>query len=174
MRKRTGFEMQREFHQAFDHPIRDVPATPGAIDKFEVDLIERLATMIETTQHTLGVTRRGLRIKLLLEEVAEYLRGEANNDLVGIFDGLVDCCVIAEGTCLEYGLPFDEGRVEVHCSNMSKLGPGGKPIHRDDGKIMKGPDYQAPDLRGIIEAAIIESRQGYVNGTDPVGSAEGV
>lgn len=38
----------------------------------------------------------------------------------------------------------------VHASNMSKLGEDGKPIRRDDGKILKGPNYKAPDLSALV------------------------
>lgn len=38
----------------------------------------------------------------------------------------------------------------VHASNMSKLGDDGKPIRRDDGKILKGPNYKAPDLSALV------------------------
>lgn len=38
----------------------------------------------------------------------------------------------------------------VHASNMSKLGDDGKPIRRDDGKILKGNNYKAPDLSALV------------------------
>jgi predicted HAD superfamily Cof-like phosphohydrolase len=38
----------------------------------------------------------------------------------------------------------------VHQSNMSKLGPDGKPIYREDGKVLKGPNYQPPDLSDLV------------------------
>lgn len=40
----------------------------------------------------------------------------------------------------------------VHTSNMSKLGEDGKPIHREDGKVLKGPNYKAPDLSDLVAA----------------------
>lgn len=41
----------------------------------------------------------------------------------------------------------------VHASNMSKLGPDGKPVKRGDGKVLKGPNYRAPDLSDIVRHA---------------------
>lgn len=38
----------------------------------------------------------------------------------------------------------------VHESNMSKLDDNGQPIRRDDGKILKGPNYQAPNLNDLV------------------------
>ena len=45
---------------------------------------------------------------------------------------------------------LDEALDRVHKSNMSKLGEDGKPIYREDGKVLKGPNYQPPDLSDII------------------------
>ena len=38
----------------------------------------------------------------------------------------------------------------VHKSNLSKLGEDGKPIKREDGKVLKGPNYQPPDLSNLV------------------------
>jgi predicted HAD superfamily Cof-like phosphohydrolase len=43
----------------------------------------------------------------------------------------------------------------VHISNMSKLGEDGKPILREDGKIMKGPNYKEPYLTDLLEDSTI-------------------
>jgi predicted HAD superfamily Cof-like phosphohydrolase len=51
---------------------------------------------------------------------------------------------------VEFGWDFDEAFKRVHESNMSKLDEEGKPIRRQDGKILKGPNYQAPDLRDLV------------------------
>jgi predicted HAD superfamily Cof-like phosphohydrolase len=46
---------------------------------------------------------------------------------------------------------FMEAFDRVHNSNMSKLGADGKPIYREDGKVLKGPNYKAPDLSDLVE-----------------------
>ena len=38
----------------------------------------------------------------------------------------------------------------VHTSNMSKLGEDGKPVYREDGKVMKGPNYKPADLSDLV------------------------
>jgi hypothetical protein len=48
---------------------------------------------------------------------------------------------------------FVEAFSRVHTSNMSKLDKNGDPILRDDGKVMKGPDYQKPTLTDLLEKA---------------------
>ncbi len=93
---------------------------------------------------------RELRIKLLKEEWEEYLEGEDNNDLVEIADALADIVYICYGTAVSYGIPLDEVFSEVHRSNMSKLDDNGKPIYREDGKVMKSSRYTPPDVRGIL------------------------
>ena len=56
--------------------------------------------------------------------------------------------------CYQYaenmGWFLDEALDRVHVSNMSKLGKDGKPIYRDDGKVLKGPDYEPPTLMDLI------------------------
>jgi predicted HAD superfamily Cof-like phosphohydrolase len=96
---------------------------------------------------------RKLRKKLLREEYNEYLDGEDNDDLVEIADALCDILYIVYGTGITYGLPMKELFDEVHRSNMSKLGEDGTPIRREDGKILKGPNYFKPDLASIVDAA---------------------
>jgi predicted HAD superfamily Cof-like phosphohydrolase len=93
---------------------------------------------------------RDLRIRILREEWEEYLEGEQNNDLVEIADALGDMIYVAYGTGVAYGLPMDEIFNEIHRSNMSKLDEWGQPIYREDGKVLKGPNYSPPDIAGII------------------------
>ena len=59
--------------------------------------------------------------------------------------------IVLYGTALEFGLQhvMDQVMDEVHRSNMSKLGLDGKPVHREDGKVMKGPNYREADLTFI-------------------------
>ena len=92
---------------------------------------------------------RKLRIKLLREEFEEYLEGEENNDLVEIADALADLIYIACGTAVSYGIPLDVVFDEVHRSNMAKL-VNGKPIYREDGKVLKPEGWTPPDIERII------------------------
>jgi predicted HAD superfamily Cof-like phosphohydrolase len=94
-----------------------------------------------------------LRYSLLAEENNEYLEAVESNDLVGIADALGDQLYIIYGTILKHGLQnkIEEVFREIHRSNMSKLGADGKPIYREDGKILKGPSYFRPNIKSIIE-----------------------
>ena len=93
-----------------------------------------------------------LRHRLMAEENEEYLQACRNGDLVEIADALGDMMYILCGTILSHGLQDKIEHVfeEIQKSNMSKLGSDGKPIYREDGKIMKGPDYFKPDIKKII------------------------
>ncbi len=93
-----------------------------------------------------------LRHRLMEEENAEYLESCHNDDLVGIADALGDQLYILYGTILKHGLQdrIEEVFTEIHRSNMSKLDINGKPILREDGKILKGPDYFKPDIKKIL------------------------
>ena len=94
--------------------------------------------------------RARLRQALLEEEVKE-LR-EAKN-ILDVADAVCDILYITYGTAHEYGIAdrlvmlFDE----VHRSNMSKMGPDGNPIFREDGKVLKPETYSEPKLRPILE-----------------------
>lgn len=94
---------------------------------------------------------RDLRIKLLQEEFDEYLLAEKDNHFIEVCDALGDMLYIIYGTCVSYGIPIDEIFQEIHNSNMSKLDENGNPIVREDGKILKGPNYFKPDIKNIVE-----------------------
>lgn len=94
-----------------------------------------------------------LRYKLMREENEEYLEAAENNDLVEIADALGDMLYILCGTILSHGMQdvIEEVFDEIQRSNMSKLGEDGQPIYREDGKVMKGPNYFKPNLKSILE-----------------------
>ena len=118
--------MVKIFHETYNSNIGSIPSLPSSEE-------------------------RKLRIALLQEEFDEYLKGEFNDDIVEIADALGDMLYIIYGTAVSYGIPIDDVFEEIHNSNMSKLGEDGKPIYREDGKILKGPNYFKPDLQKIIQ-----------------------
>ena len=111
-----------------------------------------------------------LRMSLLREELRE-VEEEAGNieDVIyqGVIEGevsqedlkrvkaallkeLCDLQYVLSGFAVTFGLLFDEAFQRVHESNMSKLGTDGKPIYREDGKVLKGPNYKKPDLSDLV------------------------
>ena len=88
-------------------------------------------------------------MRLLKEEFDEYNQGEYNNDLENIAKELADIIYIVCGTAVSYGIPLDRVFEEVHRSNMAKL-VDGKPVRRDDGKILKPEGWTPPNIKKIL------------------------
>jgi predicted HAD superfamily Cof-like phosphohydrolase len=130
------FEDVKEFHEKFGLEVREEP----------IDIKEL---------HPHGSTSSSplwrLRDALHAEEYAELRTAMVDDeDLVGVADAICDLIYVLCGTAVSFGIPLDECFTEVQRSNMSKLGEDGKPIVRDDGKILKGPNFSEPDLHTII------------------------
>ena len=118
-----------EFHNAFRLSVEDKPKSDISYEITE------------------------LRYNLMKEENEEYLQAVKSNDLIEIGDALGDMLYILCGTIISHGFQdkieaiFDE----IQRSNMSKLGADGKPIYREDGKVLKGPNYFKPDIEKILK-----------------------
>jgi predicted HAD superfamily Cof-like phosphohydrolase len=106
-----------------------------------------------TIQGDLGEQKNRLRFELMKEENEEYLEAVQNNDVIEIADALGDMLYILCGTILEHGLQhkIEEVFDEIQRSNMSKLGEDGKPIYREDGKVLKGPNYFKPNFEELLK-----------------------
>ncbi len=123
----TNFEMVKEFHRAFDKN-----KMPEAPELQEVSIQE-------------------LRMKLIMEELEEVIEALDHEDVVNLAKELADLLYVVYGMADQYGIPIDACFKAVHDSNMTKLGTDGKPVYRDDGKVIKGPNYQPPDLEAILK-----------------------
>ena len=106
----------------------------------------------EILKADLGENKNKLRFNLMDEENKEYFEAVQNNDLVEVADALGDMLYILCGTILEHGMQHKIEQVfeEIQRSNMSKLGADGKPIYREDGKVLKGPNYFKPNIEDIL------------------------
>ena len=118
----SNFERVRDFMTTFGQEVKTVPEFPS-----------------EDIQK--------LRDELIHEEFNEFL---AADNLVDVADALTDLLVVIYGAGHAYGIDLDECFKEVHRSNMSKLGEDGKPIYREDGKVLKGPNYSEPNLEAVM------------------------
>lgn len=94
-----------------------------------------------------------LRYKLMREENEEYLEAAQKGDLVEVADALGDMLYILCGTILKHGLQDKIAEVfeEIQRSNMSKLDKDGKPIYREDGKVLKSELYFKPNIAAILD-----------------------
>ena len=91
-----------------------------------------------------------LRIDLIEEELNELKEAIKNNDIVEVADALTDILYVTYGAGHSFGVNLDECFDEVQRSNMSKLGEDGKPIYNENGNVMIGPNYFAPNLINIV------------------------
>ena len=121
-------EAVTEFHEAFGLGIKNEPTA------------------------NISEARNLLRYNLMKEENEEYLEAAQNDDLVEVADALGDMLYILCGTIIEHGMQEKILEVfeEIQRSNMSKLGEDGKPIYREDGKVLKGPNYFKPNIAKIL------------------------
>ena len=109
---------------------------------------------LDEPKANLGEDKNKLRFNLMKEENEEYFEAANNNDIVEVADALGDMLYILCGTIIEHGMEhkIDEIFREIQNSNMSKLGADGIPIYREDGKVLKGPNYFKPDIEGILNS----------------------
>ena len=122
----SNFDKVRNFMKAFGQEVKRSPEFP--------------------TEETAK-----LRIELIVEELNELIDAKEDKDLIGIADALTDILYVTYGAGHAFGIDLDECFREVQRSNMSKLGEDGKPIYREDGKVLKGPNYSEPDLKKSLQ-----------------------
>lgn len=120
---KTNFDMVEDFMNAFGQDVEKTPVMTGVAE---------------------------LRYELIREELEEMREALDTKDLVGIADALADLLYVVYGAGHSFGLDLDACFNEVHRSNMSKLDKNGKPIYREDGKVLKGEDYSPPDLKSTL------------------------
>jgi len=119
----NNFEKVIEFHNAFGQDVETEPTWTDAAE---------------------------LRYELIREELSELREAIDDRDIVEVADALTDLLYVVYGSGVAFGIDLNECFDEVHSSNMTKLGADGKPIHREDGKVLKGPNYRRPDLKKIL------------------------
>jgi len=146
---KTGFQHVREFHEKFNHPIHTTPTVPETkIVKLRLALI--LEEFIELTEACVKNDTLIQTLRSAMDQVKNITDADLQVDVVEVADALTDINYVTYGAGHCFGVNLDACMEEVQRSNMSKLGADGKPIYNEQGKIMKGPNYQAPDLKSVI------------------------
>ena len=115
----------REFHETYGQPIRTIPV--------------------------LDIPEKDMRLALVEEEAIEYREAVETDDLIELADALGDTVYVCFGAALTHGIDLDKVLAEIQRSNLSKLGIDGKPIYREDGKVLKGPNFFVPDIEKILK-----------------------
>ena len=121
----SNFEKVGDFMEAFGQEVLYVPTMPD-------------------------FNLAALRLDLIEEEVQELRDGLGRSSLLEVADALTDILYVVYGAGHAFGIDLDDCFHEVHSSNMTKLGEDGRPIYREDGKVMKGPNYREPDLGQFV------------------------
>ena len=91
-----------------------------------------------------------LRLNLIDEEFKELKDAVEAKDIVEVADALADMLYVIYGAGHAFGINLDLAFNNVHASNMSKMGEDGKPIYREDGKVLKGPNYFPPKIKRAL------------------------
>ena len=155
---KNSTDLVREFHKAFERPIRDIPdvGTPE---------------------------ERVLRVRLMLEEVLEFAKAaniyitatrkdpdyekmihldgmhnlsvwcdkkDDHPSLVQMAHELADIQYVVSGTGVQLGIPINECVEEIHAANMRKLSPDGKPIVDEHGKVRKPDGWEPADVGRVL------------------------
>lgn len=118
----TLMQMLTEFHQAFGQTVGTDPTEPPSVADVR------------------------LRTRLMAEETGEYLFAEGTGDVLEIAQELSDIVYIAFGTAVTYGIDLLAVVAEVHRANMSKLDGNGLALYDANGKVLKGPNYEKPNI----------------------------
>lgn len=126
----TNYEMVREFHKAFNSTLDQWPPTQDTIN-LRMDLI---------------FEERGELFDELTEDDRFVVRDPMSINKSRVAKELADLLYVTYGTAASFGIDIDKVFKEVHRSNMSKLGEDGKPIFREDGKVLKGPNYSEAQI----------------------------
>jgi predicted HAD superfamily Cof-like phosphohydrolase len=127
--KMTNYENVKLFMKTFGQEVKDSPEMPPE------EIVD-------------------LRLDLINEEVGELCDAVECNDMIEIADALTDILYVTYGMGAALGIDLDKCFGEVQRSNMSKLGEDGKPMYREDGKVLKGPNYSPPDLTSLMNESL--------------------
>ena len=125
MEQISNFEKVGDFMEAFGQEVLCIPTLPN-------------------------FNLAALRLDLIEEEVQELRDGFGRSSLLEVADALTDILYVVYGAGHAFGIDLDDCFSEVHRSNMTKLGEDGRPMYREDGKVMKGPNYSEPDLTQFV------------------------
>jgi predicted HAD superfamily Cof-like phosphohydrolase len=144
----------RQFHDTYHLPV---VTDPPSVDRDRVHMrmalvAEELAELVE------AVYGQAAGAEMSAAFTRAVAADDGTRDTVEAADALGDLTYVVYGMALECGIPLDEVLAEIQASNLSKLGADGRPIYREDGKVLKGPGFFPPDIAGVL------ARRGYQPG----------
>jgi len=131
----------------------DTPSCACEVSNFDrvVDFMKTFGQEVKTSPEFPTYENQILRRDLIIEELTELQEAVDANDIVEVADALTDLLYVIYGAGAAFGIDLDACFKEVHSSNMSKLMPDGTVLRREDGKVLKGPNYFVPDLKKVLD-----------------------
>lgn len=136
----------RRFHHVYGLPVQ----TDGAsLERESLDM--RMSLIAEEFAELVGaVYGQAARAEIESSYRRAVAADDGTRDTVETADALADLIYVIYGMALETGIDLASVLAEVQRSNMSKLGADGKPVYREDGKVLKGPDYFPPNVEAVL------------------------
>jgi len=131
----------------------DTPSCACEVSNFDrvVEFMKTFGQEVKTSPEFPSEDITGLRRDLIIEELTELQEAVDAKDIVEVADALTDLLYVIYGAGAAFGIDLDACFQEVHASNMSKLMPDGTVLRREDGKILKSPNYFVPDLKKVLD-----------------------
>ncbi|WP_454083539.1 GNAT family N-acetyltransferase [Georgenia sp. Marseille-Q6866] len=165
-------EDPREPAHPWDGPVAGVvPADPRDPEALVRQFHEHFGVPVADDAPSVDRDRVHLRMALVAEELAELVTAvygaaagremeaaftravgadDGARDTVAAADALADLVYVLYGMAQECAVPLPDVLAEVHAANLSKLGADGRPLLREDGKVLKAPGYRPPDVAGVL------------------------
>jgi predicted HAD superfamily Cof-like phosphohydrolase len=131
----------------------DTPSCACEVSNFDrvIDFMITFGQEIKDSPEFPSKDVQNLRVELIAEELEELTEAIVARDIVEVADALTDLLYVIYGAGAAFGIDLDACFKEVHSSNMSKLMPDGTILRREDGKVLKGPNYFVPDLKKVLD-----------------------
>lgn len=162
----STIDLVRQFHETFNHPVaKQLTASTAAIRRLRVlliaselcELAQALGVPFEVSvkpAHSTSDPKRVMNGMVRSEWFAPepICYSDENVDMTEAADALGDLDYVVQGGNLVFGIPAGLVMYEIHCSNMSKLDNDGKPIFNEDGKVVKGPNFKAPNIKAVLDS----------------------
>lgn len=150
-------DLVSEFHRVYQMPNALADGSTPTVDIDRIGL--RMDLVSEEFSELVGAVY-GAAAAAQIESVTATLPDQHERDAVETADALADMVYVIYGMALECGIDLDAVLAEVHRSNLSKLMPDGSVRRREDGKILKGPDFSAPDIKTVLFGTVAPDSQG--------------
>lgn len=143
LKSMTSVDKVREFHRSFGLPI-DAGMTEETLALRMKLISEEFNELAEAAMKVVMREREYGKNPLLVVNSVQLQKAKEH-----FIKELSDLAYVVDGTFVTAGIDKTAAINRVHESNMSKLGEDGKPIHREDGKVLKGPNYREADMEGL-------------------------